>query len=1342
MLRRSIQIFIAAALLALGLVVGFAVLRLRGPAEAIAEARSYYDRRDYARAITVLDFAERGASLRGDRGLREQLWRLRYSAYTELGNPRGALLDVEHLIADGHDDEPLLLDRIRLCAQGGEGDKALQLARDFLAKNPDGPDDQGSNRGRGLELAGEAAEVALQPRIAQLTEAIERDVGSQHRERVRRAWRAYLYRPDGDLLVAMSINDLAAVYATEPRLAAAWPLVLRDLRDLRPKVQESLSFYQQSLEAGGEPVAAFRGLARAYDFADRRDDLAILCDTYRQRFDHQYLEEAGAKAAWSLVRAGLDRAAIATVDRWLPRGRLEQRAQEMDLGSATPSMLLARVIAAWHIRDRQSLQVALRDTQTMRLALPTHATGFLCAHLNTAFLQSLNGDHRNAAANLDGAIQHLLRGALPLDAPDLLAECTQLRIDEQAASGASADERLSTLKNWLEARAGEVRPRLALARFQLDNGRAAAAAAVLGEAATLEPDNEDVFALRVAAARELYRDTSQDGVRLVDQCRQRMILAPEVEDPLALYLCAETALELQILPVAGECARMAVDAFPHVRLPRLLEARINLRAGRTADAVRSLTHLLAEQPSDEAATMLALEAELRAGGNDIGSAVGQAMRSSKPNPLLRTQILRLTLAAAPSAAEPYLARVVDDPKADAQLCILGAHAAARLGRVPVAEALFQRLLPARAELAETLMPDLAAAYGAWLVAAAHDRADAELEPQATHLLADLAIRHASAAQALTAAAESLEATHPRTANVAISQALSVADPEARNGKAYLLAGRLSARLGELRVAEEHWTAALAFDDTRGAAALAMTRLSLLQQRTERALQLIRLIEDGDAALALRIGTAELAETKARAALEADAGDLLPAATMALLGKPSGCDWRPGDPADLPSRCDLLSAMAAPELTAATRDRLTALAADGTRTSKLLLARANAAAGDGRAALRLHDALFALGERGMVFWREVALASTAPGYDLPPKFVLAMTDAVTSGALLGSPRALGFALDSMAAAFARANKADTAAELRFGRWTMFPLASPIEDDDVDRIAASPRLQQAWYVLDQILPQRTGESQRRIVEHLGELSRKIIAADPSAAPLLAIAARRHLDQAGPHGAILHFLIEFAPAGSPAHLGEADERDQLLGQLALAGADRDPGSWATESIARLVHRDGIPATITAIEKVLQDHPTARVLWQARAELLARIARGDEGLADLRRVLAHGSLPPDELACVTLAAIDFANTDDDSTRLAALPANLLASPAGAFARGMMALRRGDPDSALVLFGKAPPREDGLHLLVKAEAYLQSHDRDGIVRAQSLLQELAKDYPSSELARNAGSFARQLEPR
>jgi hypothetical protein len=91
------------------------------------------------------------------------------------------------------------------------------------------------------------------------------------------------------------------------------------------------------------------------------------------------------------------------------------------------------------------------------------------------------------------------------------------------------------------------------------------------------------------------------------------------------------------------------------------------------------------------------------------------------------------------------------------------------------------------------------------------------------------------------------------------------------------------------------------------------------------------------------------------------------------------------------------------------------------------------------------------------------------------------------------------------------------------------------------------------------------------------------------------------------------------------------------------------------------------------------------------------------------------------------------------ALPAELRGSPLGKYAAAMMALRAGRADEALAALGDAPARADGMHLYALAMAALQSSAPDGRERALAAFQALHRDYASSSLARNAGSFAIQL---
>ena len=65
------------------------------------------------------------------------------------------------------------------------------------------------------------------------------------------------------------------------------------------RVQEGLSCFEQSLALGGEPVAAFRAVATAYEQSGRLDDLFVACEIQRRMFDHAYVGESGAWAAWA-----------------------------------------------------------------------------------------------------------------------------------------------------------------------------------------------------------------------------------------------------------------------------------------------------------------------------------------------------------------------------------------------------------------------------------------------------------------------------------------------------------------------------------------------------------------------------------------------------------------------------------------------------------------------------------------------------------------------------------------------------------------------------------------------------------------------------------------------------------------------------------------------------------------------------------------------------------------------------------------------------------------------------------------------------------------------------------
>ena len=206
MFKKSLMILLSCGLLTLAGIVAFAVAGGRGPEDTIREAQTRLAAGEYASVISLLDQAEYGHSLKGNRNLTTQLRQLRKAAHAELGNPAGALLDVQALLADGYEDDvSLQLDQIRYLAQDQQGELALIAARRFLASYPDD--------GRGLELAGEACQTAYQPMMVSLRQDIDRELGVASRASVDSALLTFLYRPAGDREVMQSGARLEQLFA-------------------------------------------------------------------------------------------------------------------------------------------------------------------------------------------------------------------------------------------------------------------------------------------------------------------------------------------------------------------------------------------------------------------------------------------------------------------------------------------------------------------------------------------------------------------------------------------------------------------------------------------------------------------------------------------------------------------------------------------------------------------------------------------------------------------------------------------------------------------------------------------------------------------------------------------------------------------------------------------------------------------------------------------------------------------------------------------------------------------------------------------------------------------------
>lgn len=1343
MFRRSLQILLAATLLALAAVIGYA-LTFPGAPETLARAEQMVQRKEYARAIAELDLCERGRSLQQDPALRDRLWRLRLAANKALENHRGALLDVDNLLREGGAERlDLQLERIDLLTAIGDGERARQLAREFTTDHPDD--------GRGLELAAAACAAAYRPTFTTLQDAVAHDVGTGQTEAALAAFASYVFRPDGDAEVAQSADQLAHMYSLDARLAARWAMLLRDLRSLRDQVQEGLGFCRRSLATAHVASTALATWASALDAGGRTDDMLMACEIQRRRSDDDASIGAAATSVLALLRGHRDAAALATAVRWLPQNQLQPRIDAGTLGPATADLLLGRVIAAWRLGDEMALRRALQDLTVWKQSgantpIPLHTAAGMVHFLRQASTDS-PADSKAADNNLRYVISLLT--ARPRDPawPDLLELLVPLRLTLMRKLGTPEADVLALYDTWQTARPTSLLPRLAFARYLLAARKLPAAQAVLAEAAAGQPPDEELFGLQLEVARADESQPGQSGAALVAQCRQRRTSVPEVTNPIGYLLCAEAALQARSWRIARDSAEAGVAAFPQLRAPRLLAIEAMLGNGENEAAAQQTRRLLDLFPHDAATAALTLRAH-RAAGLPTAPLLATLLPTCPPSAEVRTEVLRAALAEPPGAALPFAVGVLQDSTAPATLRLLAGRALADADRPADCRRLLESVLAESDALPAGTRLDLLHTFTAWIQAAAPYRADELLVGDVDHLLAHTDVRDADAAPMLLATAEKLRNTRPAAAYELVVHALPIAAPAARSGAAYALAGRLACHLRQLHIAEERWLAAMAFADGRPAAE-DLARLLLAQGRADRALQVYDLLPQAtDAALAARCGHPDQAAALAATAVAQDGADLLAQATLAALGKagerdPGRSDWQVTDAPATELRLDVLALLGDPDLgpEALTRARQLAAAEPTSTTTQLLLARACLHAGLPADAARLHLAQRAQAP-GPLLWREIAHAAAVPGYVLDPQLDGDVRGSLVGQTTAGSPLTLAFATGLVVRTLQQGGYTDLAQSMQQSLWVQLPRATVHTDADVEAVAALSNGRDAWFVLSQAMAALPASTRALARTRLYELANRLLTERGPEAKDVYELAWHHLQSEGPHGCIVHCLLDHGDQLPALRPDAAQTRAMLLAQIELAAAGADAGPWLQRSVDRLLASNGAAATRADLEAALQRHPTSLLLWHARATVMTHLRAGAEGIGDLWGVLAHAAAPEALRECLTLAAVAGVLTDRDAGRLTELPQALLAGPDGEFVRGLCALRTGRPDEAVTLLTNAPARADGAHLYALALAQLQSRALDGTARARDLLLRLAADYPSSSLARHAGSFAAQLAPR
>jgi hypothetical protein len=613
---------------------------------------------------------------------------------------------------------------------------------------------------------------------------------------------------------------------------------------------------------------------------------------------------------------------------------------------------------------------------------------------------------------------------------------------------------------------------------------------------------------------------------------------------------------------------------------------------------------------------------------------------------------------------------------------------------------------------------------------------------------------ASAAAWLRTASDLAAARKPMGAGAVLDSVLGLEDVEdLRDGKAFLLAGDLALRLGRFASAERHHLAAVSFPDgVRGAETLA--RLLVARDQFERAAAAMRQADPvTDAALALRLGQAELGRKLATQAATRDASDFIAQLTVALCAQVApnavGVDLRRLTDPQRERALEVLALLQDDRLAPEALPRILELrqVAPASPSIALMLARAQWARGDHAGAASTHAAAFDAGDRSLALLGEVVHCAKEPGYAIPDPLRAELRALALRPDALVPGRLLAHAMRELAVEAAARGQPEVATQILADLWLKNGDAAGVRLADARSLLDAGRPREALALLDTLRNSATGDQLLPVLQLYFYVANQLSAAgDSILAAAMRATARSIIAAQGPVGPAVHYLFEeharARESDSERKLPDVRARALLAGHLARCADGLEGMAPMVRSLELLLSRFGSGEALIEVEKLQRAMPHSLALWRWRADRLAEEGRGKDALFELRRLAIYADTPQMVLARCILAGEQRLPAETEMAQLASLPQEVAESPDGRYARGLLALRAGNYRESYELLANAPARPDGAHLYFAGMAALSARDAESRERAGNLFQRLSESYPSSSVARYAGSFAIQLLPR
>ncbi|MEE2887381.1 MAG: hypothetical protein VX951_08100 [Planctomycetota bacterium] len=602
MLNRTITVLPVFLVIVLGIVVGFAVLGLRGPERELRDARHAIDREDFTSAIRHLDRVKNEIDI-GDAELQEKTTRMRALTYERLGDRKKSVRDLDFLIDELQINVGgLVRDRIRLLNEiGAENsdpeflDQALRYCKRWLASNRED--------GIVLGLAGHSRQILADIELAKWKATFENRLPEERRRKTNKLIHEAIYstNPSTGLEIDRMSQDIDGFV---PGFSQSFYSKVEQIRKI---AQAARGWFLRGLSSQYSDASSYEGIASQLRIAGDDDSLLMLAHAHLSRVTARDSYSAGFDLADIHLRHKRYQACLEIAQRVLPVQHIQACFHDGSLDFNALKLLACHAVALSRIGSKKARRTLLHRVGSISYKKrPPYPRVELKPYPLTHFILGMLIDEEPSIEAHLGGFSKALKTNIWFD--ERLAGYTFRRLAKVVAP-----ESCDTMYGrWMHYRPRSVQPIHEYVKVLLSRGDVTGANRELNRAIHKLSDPDSSLELLI----ETQLRTS--GLDLAEVTERASRLRKTVPDEIGAFpaltiAIARQALSTRHVDIALACTIRAKHLYPRSRIPHYLHANILIASNDPGQAARVIALYLKEQPDDQKALQILAKARNAAG---------------------------------------------------------------------------------------------------------------------------------------------------------------------------------------------------------------------------------------------------------------------------------------------------------------------------------------------------------------------------------------------------------------------------------------------------------------------------------------------------------------------------------------------------------------------------------------------------------------------------------------------------------------------------------------------------------------------------------------------------------